>query len=186
MAQIKITSPIGGFKHLKQRIEELDLFKVEVGWFASAKHPVYEFEEGDPIEVGDIPTASIAASNEFGDPARGIPPRPFMRPALTDNLTTWREQIKRGTKAVIHGTKTDTAIMEGIGLSVSRTIDAYISLVHSPKLSEETIQNRLKFRADKTTIGNLDKPLVFEGILKTSVTYIVKDGVEVRPIKGGR
>ena len=182
MATFKQTSPIGGLKHLKQRIDELDLLKVEVGWFASSQHPEYD-EKGQ--KIGTVPMATIAAKNEFGSPAEGIPPRPFMRPALAQNRATWREQIKRGSRAIIQGSETDVSVMEKIGLSVAGHIRAEIAQVQSPKLSEKTIEARLAVRADKTTRGNLDKPLVFEGIFLNSVTYIVKDGEEKTPYKKG-
>ena len=182
MATFKQTSPIGGLKHLKQRIDELDLLKVEIGWFASSQHPEYD-EEGQ--EIGQIPMATIAAKNEFGSPAEYIPPRPFIRPALSENRSTWRSQIIQGTRAIIQGSETDVSVMEKIGLSVAGHIREKITQVHSPKLSQETIEKRLEIRADKTTIGNLDKPLVFEGILLNSVTYIVQDGEEVTPYETG-
>ena len=166
-----------GLKHLQQRIEEINLLKVEVGWFASAQHPT---EDG-----GTIPTATIAAKNEFGDPEEGIPPRPFMRPALADNRALWREQIRQGTKGIIQGTESDESVMEKIGLSVSGHIRANIAQVQDPPLKPATIAARLAIRADKNTRGKLDKPLVFEGILLNSVTYIVKDGEEVTPFQKG-
>jgi len=177
MAQFKQSSPIGGLKHLKQRIDELNLFKVEVGWFSSSQHPT---EDG-----GNIPMATIAALNEFGSPERFIPPRPFIRPALAENRALWRHQIKQGTKAIIQGSETDLSVMEKIGLSVSGHIRAQITQVHEPELSSKTIEKRLAIRADKSTLGKLDKPLVFEGIFLNSVTYIVKDGEEVKPYETG-
>ena len=182
MAQFKQTSPIGGLKHLKQRIDELDMFKVEIGWFASSQHPVF----GKGGKQGDtIPMASIAAQNEFGNADAGIPPRPFIRPALSEGRALFRHQIKQGTKAIIQGSETDLSVMEKIGLSVSGHIRAQIPQVHEPPLKPATVKARLRIRADKSTVGKLDKPLVFEGILLNSVTYIVKDGEEVKPYEEG-
>ena len=129
--------------------------------------------------------ATIAAQNEFGDPAKRIPPRPFIRPALSENKVQWRDAIKRGTRSIILGAKTDEQVLEQIGLNVAGTIRLYITKVHRPKLSERTIAQRLAVRADKRTIGLLDKPLVFEGLLLNSVTYVVKDGEEKTPYKKG-
>ena len=75
--------------------------------------------------------------------------------------------------------------MEKIGLSVAGHIREAITKVQEPALSEKTIKARLAIRKDKKTIGRIDKPLVFEGLLLNSLTYIVKDGEEVEPFKGG-
>ena len=186
MAQVIRNSPIGGLKHLQQRIDELDLFKVEIGWFESSQHPIYKKDEtGKEVVIGYEPMASIAAQNEFGNPQRGIPPRPFIRPALSENRITWREQIKKGSRLVILGSLTDSELMERIGLSVAGHIRAQIAKVQQPALNPKTIAARLAVRADKQTLGNLDKPLVFEGILLNSLTYKVQDGEE-RPLKRKR
>lgn len=179
MATFNHNSPIGGLKHLKQRIDELNLLKVEIGWFASAQHPVLD---SDGNQTGTIPMATIAYRNEFG---KGVPARPFMRPALSSNRALWRNQIRQGSRAIIQGSDTDESLMEKIGLSVSGHIRAEIAQIQSPKLSEKTVEARLAIRADKTTRGLIDKPLVFEGIFYNSLTYIVKDGEEVRPFDDG-
>ena len=177
MAQFKHTSPIGGLKHLKQRIDELNLFKVEIGWFPSSQHPT---KSG-----GTIPMATIAHNNEFGQAQLNIPPRPFIRPALAENRRVWREQIKQGAKGLIQGLEKDEDVMEKIGLSVSGYIRAHIAQVHDPELSPRTIASRLSVLKDQTTIGNLDKPLVFTGVFLNSVTYKVADGQEITPYETG-
>ena len=181
MASFSETSEL---KKLHERIVRLGELKVEIGWFESAQHPVTG--KGGAV-TGTIPTASIAAQNEFGNPKANIPPRPFMRPTLASNRGLWRDQIKQGSRAVILGTETENSMMEKIGLSVSGHIRAAIAQVQKPALEKETVQARLRIRKDKKTIGLLEKPLVFEGILLNSLTYIIKDGEEIQPYigKGG-
>lgn len=161
----------GGLKDLIQRVDELDNFSVRIGWFSSSQHPT----KGG----GTIPMATIAVQNEYGAPP--IPPRPFIRPALAKNRDVWRETIKRGAKAVIHGSLSDDQLMEAIGLSVSGHIRASIASVTAPPLSQRTIAARLAVRADKSTIGSLTKPLVFEGLLLNSVSYAIRDEPPVSP-----
>lgn len=161
----------GGLKDLIQRVDELDNFSVRVGWFPSSRHPT---EDG-----GTIPMATIAVKNEFGAPP--VPPRPFVRPALANNRDEWRETIKRGARAVIYGSLSDDQLMEAIGLSVAGHIRASIASVTSPPLSQRTIAARLAVRADKSTVGSLTKPLVFEGLLLNSVSYAVRDEPPVAP-----
>ena len=182
-----LASPIGGLKHVQQRINELDLMKVEIGWFASAQHPKYGKvkEDGSQDIIGYIPMATIAAQNEFGNSENGIPPRPFIRPALSENKVSWRDAIKRGARSIILGASTDEKVLNQIGLNVAGTIREYITKVQTPPLKPATVKARLRIRADKETVGLIDKPLVFEGILLNSVTYVVKDGEEKTPFKEG-
>ena len=51
---------------------------VKVGWFPSSVYP-----DGETV-------AFVALQNELGDPAKGIPPRPFIRPTIQAQLACHR------------------------------------------------------------------------------------------------
>ena len=131
-----------------------------------------------------LPVAYVAALNEYGYPGR-IPERPFIRPTVAENKDEWRRIMGLLAHRVLNGKMSSEDAMNVFGLRVAGEIRKTISNLWEPKLSELTIQIRLEQRADKKTVGQLNKPLVFEGILKNSVSYIVKGGNEVRPFPGG-
>lgn len=160
-------------------LEQLEHLTLQVGWFESAKYNE------------DLSVASVAAQNEFGNGEQGIPPRPFIRPAIQEHGKQWIELLKAGALEILEGNETAETVMEKMGLLVAGQIRQNIADVQAPKLSPRTVQGRLKilnkdhskqsadaFLADDHTIT---KPLVFAGILKNLVTYIVNEGDEVKP-----
>lgn len=172
----------GDFGQLKvffESLEQLDHLTAKIGWFESAKYNE------------ELSVASVAAQNEFGNEDLKIPPRPFMRPAIAQHSREWNDLLKQGALAILAGNETAESVMEKMGLLVAGQIRKNIADVQSPKLSPRTVQGRLKklnkdhsqtaanaFLADSHTIT---KPLVFAGIMKNTITYIVDNGQEVMP-----
>lgn len=146
-------------KNLRVGIADMENISLAVGWYESAKYD------------DDTPVASVAAQNEFGNPAKGIPPRPFFRPTISENKSDWAKLAGQGARAVMLGNETGDSVAEKMGLLISGQVRAKIAQIHEPPLSPRTIAGRLAIRADKSTIGALDKPLVFEGIMLNSLTY---------------
>lgn len=151
------------FKELKRRIAELDKLRVFVGWLESAKYD------------DNTPVAGVAAVHEYGSPTRNIPPRPYLRPTQDEKMQEWRNLLESGAKAILRGEQTAYNVMDAIGLSMAGDIKVAIKNVTSPPLEPETIQARLRKKADGKTIGNLSKPLVDSTILITTATHYVGD-----------
>ena len=185
MAIKELAGTFGGLKELVERINDIDGFEVKAGWFPGQVHPVYGEARADGSREidGYIPMAQIAVINEWGEGR--IPPRPFLRPTLSNNRGLWREQIKKGALGIIRGVYSGEQVMEGIGLSVSGHIREQIASIHTPPLAPFTIQQRLSFMANQSLIGKLDKPLIFTGIFYGGVSYQVQDKPVVSPWKKG-
>jgi hypothetical protein len=68
---------VKGGEHLGAKLREigrcLSAGELQVGFM----------ENADPYPDG-TPVALVAAVQEFGSPSNGIPPRPFMRPAVAE------------------------------------------------------------------------------------------------------
>ena len=60
---------------------------VEVGFLADSAYP------------DGTPTALVAAVQEFGAPARNIPPRPFFRKMIRQNSPEWPQKVAEVLKA---------------------------------------------------------------------------------------
>jgi hypothetical protein len=147
----------------EKALKDLDRKVGKVGWFESAK-----YADGTPV-------AYVAAIQEFGDPAQHIPPRPFMRPAISNNQNIWKLVAQEKIEQVLNGELKGRDVLEAVGLRASGDIRKNISELQDPPLRPSTIANRLKARADKKTIGLLTKPLVDSGILLNSLTNTVEN-----------
>lgn len=135
----------------------------KVGFFPTSK-----YEDGTPV-------AYVAAIQEFGSPAQGIPPRSFMRSTVNEKSGEWRGVATQGAQAMINGTATGDQVLEAIGLKAAGDIRYTISKLTTPALRPETIAARLRARKDKKTVGLLTKPLVDTGTLLNAVTSAVED-----------
>jgi hypothetical protein len=150
-------------KRLEIALKNLEGKVAKVGWFEKSKY-----------ETG-VSVAYVATIQEYGYPAKNIPPRPFMRPTIVKNENQWKKIAESGAKAVLNGNQTVANIMEAIGLKAAGDIRKTISLVWQPPLSPKTIQARLRKRADNKTVGNLTKPLIDTGIMLGTLTNTVED-----------
>lgn len=162
MEIIRETTPEG--KNLRKALLSLEGVVGKVGWFENSKYPDKE----------STSVALIAAQNEFGNPNKHIPARPFMRPTITEKQKEWAKIAQDGSKAVIEGRRTSYQVMDAIGLKASADIKKKISSIWEPALSPYTIAARLKSRANKTHIGNLTKPLIDTGIMLATLTNSVE------------
>ncbi len=168
MATVRRKTIAGGLNRLRKAAQELDALDLKVGWFESQRYedPDNTGEQGEYV-------AQVAAKNELGI---GVPPRPFVRPTIAEKKNEWKSQTAAGVSAILNGHETAKSVMEKLGLRISGQIRKSIRKVQTPPLSEFTIQRRLEIRAVKIITPTLRKPLVFEGILLGSTSYVVQDG----------
>ncbi len=173
---------------LKLRLDDLGKLKLTVGWLESAR-----YDNGTPV-------AGIAAVQEFGSPARGIPPRPFLRPTMAEKKASWAAWLEGQYKKVLAGETTSKIVLEKLGLSVVGQIKKAISTLQEPPLSPITLALRkhqlagvnvtggfvgavaAAINRGETGAGELGdssginpKPLVFTGMLLTSITHEVSE-----------
>ena len=162
MVQVKrVISPDG--KSLEQALKHLEGKVGKVGWFENSK-----YEDGTPV-------ALIAAQNEYGNPAKHIPARPFMRPTVSSKQKEWADIAARGSKAVLANKATAGQVMELIGRAAVADIQKTISLLQEPPLSPQTIAARLAKRKDKKHVGSLTKPLIDTGVMFATLISIIED-----------
>jgi hypothetical protein len=118
------------FETIQLRLKDLASKQTKVGWLESSL-----YEDGTPV-------ASIAAQNEFGNPGRGIPPRPTVRPAIIEHQKEWQKMAADGVNLILAGKATAQDIMEGIGETAQGQVYENISKLLEPKLSPITIVAR--------------------------------------------
>lgn len=143
-------------------IQGLKDARLQVGWFEDSK-----YEDGTPI-------ANVAFWQEYGT-SRGIPMRPFMRPAEFNNKEKWVNLFAQEIKKAIQSKKNVKDAMEVLGLVVQGDIQNEISMVFNPPLKDSTIKARLRRRKVKKITASLTKPLIDTGMMFDSVQHKVEE-----------
>ena len=124
---------------------------LRVGFLEGAKYP-----DGQSV-------AMIAAGNEFGDPAKNRPPRPFFRNMIADKSPQWPDQIVRIAEATGYNAQTLLPLM---GEHIKSQLQESIRDFMEPALSPVTIAKK-----------GFAKPLIETAHMLNTVGYDVKDGV---------
>lgn len=136
-----------GLMRLKVALKELDGQKASAGWYETAHYP-----NGTPV-------AYVASIHEFGAPGAGIPPRPFMRPAIAAYSGAWMTALGDGVKAVIRGGASATQVLEQVSARAAADVAKSIQAVSAPPLNPATVRRK-----------GFAKPLVETGQMINSVT----------------
>lgn len=136
--------------------------------------------------------AMVAAIQEFGAPARGIPPRPFFRTMIAENSPRWPKAVGDLLVANKYDAKKTLGKM-GVGM-VGQLKQSIIAM-NEPALSPITVMLRgmrtqkrygnmpfgakmseavARVAANKTNYGASIKPLIDSGVMLRSVSSVVK------------
>lgn len=142
----------------------------------------------------EISNAEIAYINEHGDPARRIPPRPFMEPGLARCRDKVRDVMAAGVQQIAQGGTLRPAA-ERVGIICQRSIRGVFTDNNWKPLSPRTIMARAQRTVSKRKgFGEKsapqqqsmlakelarranDRPLIDTGALRQSITYVVTEG----------
>ncbi len=131
------TSELKGGKkleaHLRKLARQIDkATKVKVGFLAGATY------------ANGTPVAMVAAIQNFGAPARGIPPRPFFSNMVADKSPEWGPAV--GQLLRDNGFDAEIAL-ERVGQGIAGQLRQAIVDTNSPGLSPVTLMLR-KMRTD--------------------------------------
>ena len=149
--------------HLAALADSMEHQVAKVGWFPGS------------VEEDGTPCAEAAATNEFGDPAQHIPPRPFIRPTVATRQAAWAEQIAKGCKGVVKGRITTREVLEAVGMMAAGDIRKAIADVTSPPLAELTIEKRMARLSSTERTASIEKPLIDTGTMMATLTNTVED-----------
>lgn len=133
-----------------------------VGWFEDTKYD-------DGTLVGDV-----AYWQEYGT-SRGIPPRPFMRPAELHNKKEWEQLMLQEVRKCFEQGKPLSYAIERLGLLAQGNIQDEIRSVYDPPLKESTIKARLRRHGKKKITASITKPLIDTGVMLASVQHKVEE-----------
>ena len=131
------------------------------------------FPSGINYEDGTS-VAYVAAIQEFGAPAAGIPARPFMQPTVREKKDYWTKVIQSQIPKVVLGKMTAFDVLDMVGIVAAADIQTKISSIYSPPNAPSTLARK-----------NGTKPLVDTGLMLASVQNAVnKTGSDFKA-KGG-
>lgn len=159
----RVVTPEG--KRFKIALEDLEDKQGKVGWFEKSR---YDDKKNTPV-------AFVAAQNEYGNPEKNIPARPFMRPTIFNQQKEWKRLADQSARKILKGEYTVSQALDRIGQQAVGDIKKTISQLWYPPLSPVTIALRLERKSDRKTIGNLDKPLIDTGVMYETIINIVED-----------
>jgi hypothetical protein len=154
----------GGIASLNKRVLEIYCSHIEVG-FPKA----IQYDNGATVP-------EVAYWNEYGT-TRGIPARPFLRPAIYGNMNTYRQALKVLMRQILLGKITVTQHWGLLGQMAVKNIRDEIDNTRTPPNAMSTAIRK----ASKTKAGHkigpiYVHPLIDSGTMRKSVSYItVKD-----------
>lgn len=154
---------------------------LQVGFFEGHKEPNGES------------SALVAMVQEFGSPAKGIPPRPFFRPMVAEKSPEWPDMIV----ALLKDNGFDAKkTLNAMGEVIAGELKVSITNVQAPPLSPVTVmlrgmRSQARYRdlpfweafaeakdrvaAGKTNYGASTKPLIDSGSMIQAIGYEVKE-----------
>jgi hypothetical protein len=173
----------GGDK-LKARLAEMSKKLEKAGTLRAG------FLEGETYPDG-VSVPMVAAVQEFGAPAAGIPPRPYFRPMIAGHSEEWGDIIAQGLPATGYD---GARVLGAVGQTIKEELQQSIAEVDSPPLSDVTLMLRKMRSEDQSLvvtgrtvgeaarrvaegeeIGSVNtKPLQDSGFMKDSVSFEVK------------
>lgn len=149
MADIKLSGGDKLMRALADIAANMGGGRVDVGFINNATYP----KDGTPV-------AAVAFWNEFGDPARNRPPRPFFRQMITKESPDWAAKMAKQAKL----TNYDGGRVLGLmGTDVQGALMQSIVDFTTPALSPVTVARK----------GN-SKPLIDTKVMLDNVTFNVE------------
>lgn len=144
---------IKGGSALEKRLSELAAkvskpANLSVGFLADSTYP------------DGTPTAMVAATNEFGRPSVGQPPRPAFRNMIADKSLGWGDAI---ANLLVSNDYDATKTMTQVGAGIKGQLQQSISDLTTPGLKPSTIARK-----------GFDKPLIDSGHELASVDFKVE------------
>ncbi len=173
-------------KALEDALKNLQNKVCKVGWIDRAKYPVTKNDKNPPF------IAEVVVSNEFGNPSKNVPARPFLRPTIEREENSWKKIGIQGAKKILKNQFRIEDVLDLIGSRAVSDIRKTIREVWSPALKPSTIYARMhKYAHDsdlsestrkkrqkelkRFTASGLYKPLIDTGLMFATIAYKVEN-----------
>lgn len=121
-------------------------------------------------EPNEITNSYLGYINEFGSPAKNIPPRPFLNPGVKKVRSEIINILKKSSSNVLSGSEDVEKGLNRAGIVAVSSVKNIIRTQENFKaLSEKTI----KERKQKGFLG--EKALIRTAQLLNSITYVIRE-----------
>lgn len=138
--------------------------------------------KGDKRDDGAPDNSLLGFVHENGSPANGIPPRPFLVPAIEQSKEAIVSSLKRSMKAALEGdAEESSAELERLALKSAAIVKDYMQTADFVPLKPSTIANRNRSRLTQSSRknelsgGNI-QPLINTGQLRNAIDgYVVEE-----------
>jgi hypothetical protein len=149
---VTVSGNFGGLKNLLQRMTSRlgTEPSVSVGFLSDATYP----ETGESV-------ALVAYANEYGDAARGRPPRPFMGNTIAKHKGEWGKAVALNLKDTGYDAQ---KTLDRMGQGIAGQLKQGIVDLTDPPLAPSTVARK-----------GFDKPLIDTSHMLNSVDYEVKE-----------
>lgn len=178
--------------NLEIAIKELEHKVAKVGWIDKSrykpKNPRKMYKDGKHVgHYLPMIVAEVAYLNEKGKYAR-----PFIRPTIQEQESTWKKIAAYKSKQIIKGESTTSNLFEAIGQKATGDISKKIKQIWNPPLKPSTIAARInrytndqdlaestrkkrKSQLKKFIPSGLYKPLIDTSLMWSSLTFSVEN-----------
>lgn len=157
---------MSGFKinrDFLKSVEALGKTQVRVGWGENQQYPT-----GESV-------AMVATQNEFGNPSKHIPPRPFFRPTIDREREKLLKLLERGAKRTLRGDQTAEDAFDFVGQYLSGQVKWSIHNLRFTALAVRTVENRLKGKTQGRSVSlKIATPLIHTAYMVNSIMVEVK------------
>lgn len=155
---MKMETSVSGGDRLGARLRKLKAdFEKNNSVLVGVPAGTGSYEDGAPIAV-------IAAVHEFGSADGKIPERSFLRVPLRQNMDDFKKVYRALIPKVVRGEMTMFQLMSTLGARAAAASQNAIQEGIAPRNADSTVARK-----------GSSKPLIDEGILAGSITYIVQD-----------
>lgn len=144
----------GALRRIIDRVRGLDRLSVSVGVPPGAMH------HG---ENGTTSMAMIATTLHYGSAAKNIPARPFIEPAINQNLGKYQRLMATQARGLIVGRQTLNRALSLVGTAMAADVQQYMLSGSFAPLQPATIRRK-----------GSSRPLIDTGQLRQSITYRVE------------
>lgn len=152
-------------KRFQQALDHLaSKVSAKAGWFENNRYP----------DKNNTPVAYVASIQEHGVAGK-IPPRPFIGPAIRENLSNWVKFVEQGSRQLIRNEITLEKLFGDLANDGKDQIQLKIREVNSPPLAEATILARLRKLKSKKRTASIEKPLIDTALMINTVSYRVSN-----------
>lgn len=167
MSRVRVVhSPIK--KELDKMVKEFSKKVAKVGYVDGLRYRNDDGSDGPYV-------AQVAATQEFGDPSRGIPARSFLRSTLETRDAYFKRLFESQAKKILLGQLTVAGFFEIAGSVMVGAFKKTITQIWSPALSLRTIYARAHRKKKNKITESLTKPLVDSKIMLNTLSHKVED-----------